>query len=290
MTVTCIGKLNVDLLYSVKEIKVNENHVSEEIYINVGGKATNVSVALAKLGVNSTLITKVGEDEFGDFALKKLKEFGVKVIADRIERTGITFIVVDEKANNTMFNYLGANKFLCSDDVLRNEEIISKSDIVYFQSGIEPEVLNNLKKTNKNIFLELSDFIDFEILNEIPYASMNELEALRITNTTKIEDAAKKLVSLGIEKLFIKLGSKGSLYYSENETIFCESFKINPIDTTGAGDSFTAGIIYGLLNRMPVKKILKFANACGAITCLKKGTTESFPTLKQINSFLGPSL
>jgi len=189
-----------------------------------------------------------------------------------------------------MFNYLGANKFLCSDDVLRNEEIISKSDIVYFQSGIEPEVLNNLKKTNKNIFLELSDFIDFEILNEIPYASMNELEALRITNTTKIEDAAKKLVSLGIEKLFIKLGSKGSLYYSENETIFCESFKINPIDTTGAGDSFTAGIIYGLLNRMPVKKILKFANACGAITCLKKGTTESFPTLKQINSFLGPSL
>lgn len=290
MTVTCIGKLNVDLLYSVKEIKVNENHVSEEIYINVGGKATNVSVALAKLGVNSTLITKIGEDEFGAFALRKLKEFGVKVIADRIERTGITFIVVDDKANNTMFNYLGANKFLCVDDVLRKEEIISESDIVYFQSGMEPEILNNLKKINKNIFLELSDFIDFEILNEIPYASMNELEALRITNTTKIEDAAKKLVSLGIEKLFIKLGSKGSLYYSENETIFCESFKINPIDTTGAGDSFTAGVIYGVLNKMPVNQILRFANACGAITCLKKGTTESFPTLQQINSFLGPSL
>ncbi|MFN4223822.1 MAG: carbohydrate kinase family protein [Fervidobacterium nodosum] len=290
MTVTCIGKLNVDLFYPVKEIKVNENHVSEEIYINVGGKATNVSVALAKLGVNSTLITKVGEDEFGDFALKKLKEFGVNVIADRIERTGITFIIVDEKANNTMFNYLGANKFLCSDDVLRNEEIISKSDIVYFQSGIEPEVLNNLKKTNKNIFVELSEFIDLSLLNGISYASMNESEALRISNTTNVEDAADKLISLGIEKLFIKLGSKGSFYYSKKEKIFCESFKINPIDTTGAGDSFTAGIIYGLLNRMPVKKILKFANACGAITCLKKGTTESFPTLQQINSFLGPSL
>jgi len=71
LRVTCIGKLNIDMFYPVCKIEINENHVSEDMDISIGGKGTNVSVALSKLGIESHMIASVGKDEFGSFAHKK---------------------------------------------------------------------------------------------------------------------------------------------------------------------------------------------------------------------------
>jgi len=81
LRVTCIGKLNIDMFYPVCKIEINENHVSEDMDISIGGKGTNVSVALSKLGIESHMIASVGKDEFGSFAHKKLLQFSVTPIS-----------------------------------------------------------------------------------------------------------------------------------------------------------------------------------------------------------------
>lgn len=290
MRVTCIGKLNIDIFYEVEKVNINQNHVSNKLEIGVGGKATNVSVALSKLGVNSYLIARIGKDEFGHFAIQKLQEFGVMTLLSLSERTGITFIVVDKESNNTMFNFLGANEELCIEDIENHRDIINNSDIVFFQAGVNPKILEYLKKNNNNIFVELTEPIDSELLNGIKYVSLNESEAIKVTGEKNLEIALSKINSMGIEHIFLKRGSKGSMYCSKDTQIYCEPFNINPIDTTGAGDAFSAGIIYSLLNSFTLKETLRFANACGALACLKKGTTEIFPTIDTVISFLESQL
>ncbi|HOA18071.1 MAG TPA: PfkB family carbohydrate kinase [Fervidobacterium sp.] len=289
MRVTCIGKLNIDMFYPVSKIEINENHVSKDIDISIGGKGTNVSVALSKLGVESHMIASIGKDEFGNFASNKLLQFGVvpHLIYSTEEKrgTGITFIVVDKDGNNTMFNYLGANALLSKALLSKYEDVILSSDIVFLQAGLDESILAYLVDMGAKIFLEYTERINEKLIAGVEYASLNEHELLYVSGKENVQRAGECLLNRGIRQIFVKLGSKGSMYISRNAQVYKEPLKIKPIDTTGAGDSFTAGCIYGLLNDFSVDEILHFANTCGAFTCTRKGTTEAFPTLEDIEHF-----
>ncbi|MGC8820291.1 MAG: carbohydrate kinase family protein [Fervidobacterium sp.] len=101
-----------------------------------------------------------------------------------------------------------------------------------------------------------------------------------------IEKAIEKLLNFGIEELFRKLGAKGSLYANNNERIYKESFKIVSVDTTGAGNSFIVCVIFSLLHNNPPTKILRFSNACAALTCLKRAQQVLFRTSARSSYFL----
>ena len=289
MRVTCIGKLNIDMFYPVSKIEINENHVSKDIDISIGGKGTNVSVALSKLGVESHMIASIGKDEFGNFASNKLLQFGVvpHLIYSTEEKrgTGITFIVVDKDGNNTMFNYLGANALLSKALLSKYEDVILSSDVVFLQAGLDESILAYLIDIGAKIFLEYTERVSEKLIAGVEYASLNEHELLYVSGEEDVQSAGERLLNRGTKQIFVKLGSRGSMYISKGTQVCKEPFKIKPIDTTGAGDSFTAGCIYGLLNNFSVDKILTFANTCGALTCTRKGTTEAFPTLEEIKSF-----
>lgn len=289
MRVTCIGKLNIDMFYPVCRIEINENHVSEDMDISIGGKGTNVSVALSKLGIESHMIASVGKDEFGSFAHKKLLQFSVTPhfieSTEKEKGTGITFIVVDKDGNNTMFNYLGANALLSKTALSKYEDLILSSDIVFLQAGLDESILAYLVDIGARIFLEYTERINEKLIAGVEYASLNEHELLYVSGKENVQRAGECLLNRGIRQIFVKLGSKGSMYISRNAQVYKEPLKIKPIDTTGAGDSFTAGCIYGLLNDFSVDEILHFANTCGAFTCTRKGTTEAFPTLEDIEHF-----
>ncbi|MGB9795346.1 carbohydrate kinase family protein [Fervidobacterium gondwanense] len=284
LTVSCVGKVNVDIFYSVDEIKINNNHVSDSTAFSLGGKAANVSVALRKLGIQTNLVSAIGDDEFGDFVLSKLRDYGVSPLVSRKSgtKTGFTFIVVDRYGNNTMFNYLGANALLTVEDLQIYEADLLSSEIIFYQSGLGPELLVYLKRLKRKVFVEYTEPLPSELLAGVEFVSLNEEEALRVTNTQAVDDAINSLLSLGIRNVFIKLGSKGSLYVSKTKRVFSDAYKVNVIDTTGAGDSFSAGCIYGILNNFSEEETLRFANKCGAITCTRKGTTEAFPTLSEV--------
>ncbi len=285
LTVSCVGKVNVDIFYSVDEIKINNNHVSDSTAFSLGGKAANVSVALRKLGIQTNLVSAIGDDEFGDFVLSKLRDYGVSPLVSRKSgtKTGFTFIVVDRYGNNTMFNYLGANALLAVEDLQIYEADLLSSEIIFYQSGLGPELLVYLKRLKRKVFVEYTEPLPPEILEGVEFVSLNEEEALRVTNRQAVDDAINSLLSLGIRNIFVKIGGRGSLYASEMKKVFADAYKVNVVDTTGAGDSFSAGCIYGILNNFSEEYILRFANKCGAITCTRKGTTEAFPILKEVH-------
>jgi len=289
MIVTCIGKLNIDFNYSVDTIEIGKNHVSENVETSIGGKATNIAVALQKLGIQTQLIANIGDDEFGTRAISQIQSFGVIPLINVKPgtRTGFTFIVVEGDGKNTMFNYPGANGMLCAEDIAMHEKTLKSSDLIFYQvgAGESDEILSYLKTLDKPIFLELCEYVELKILDGIDFVSLNEEEALKITNTLNTFEALSILLNLGIQNIFLKFGSKGSVYASKEKITYGEPYTVDSIDTTGAGDAFSAGCIYGILNNFSVENILSFANKCGALTCTRKGTTTAFPTIEEVQKF-----
>ncbi len=289
MIVTCIGKLNIDFNYSVDTLEIGKNHVSENVETSIGGKATNIAVALRKLGIQTQLIANIGDDELSTRAISQLQSFGVIPLINVKPgtRTGFTFIVVENDGKNTMFNYPGANDMLCVEDIAVHERTLKNSDLIFYQigAGKSDEILSYLKTLDKPIFLELCEYVEPKILGGIDFVSLNEEEASKITNTLNTFEALSILLNLGIKNILLKLGSKGSVYVSKEKITYGEPYTVDSIDTTGAGDAFSAGCIYGILNNFSVENILSFANKCGALTCTRKGTTTAFPTIEEVQKF-----
>ncbi|WP_448379259.1 carbohydrate kinase family protein [Fervidobacterium sp.] len=289
MIVTCIGKLNIDFNYSVDTVEIGKNHVSENVETSIGGKATNIAVALRKLGIPTQLIANVGADEFGTNVISQLESFNVIPLINVKPgtRTGFTFIVVESDGRNTMFNYPGANAMLCVEDIALHEKTLKNSDLIFYQvgAGESDEILSYLKTLDKPIFLELCEHVEPKILDGVDFASLNEEEALRITETKNTFEAISILLDFGIKNIFMKLGAKGSIHACQEKITYGEPYMIDVVDTTGAGDAFSAGCIYGILNHFPTEKILPFANKCGALTCTRKGTTMAFPTIEELQRF-----
>jgi len=289
MIVTCIGKLNIDFNYSTTKIEIGKNHISNNVEISLGGKGTNIAVALRKLGVQTQLIANIGDDELGTRAISQIQSFGVIPLINVKPgtRTGFTFIVVESDGKNTMFNYPGANAMLCVEDIALHEKTLKNSDIIFYQTGAgeSDEIISYLKTLGKPIFLELCEYVAPKILDGVDFASLNEEEALRITETKNTFEAISILLDFGIKNIFMKLGAKGSIHACQEKITYGEPYMIDVVDTTGAGDAFSAGCIYGILNNFSVENILSFANRCGALTCTKKGTTRAFPTIEEVQKF-----
>jgi ribokinase len=289
MIVTCIGKLNIDFNYSVDTIEIGKNHVSENVETSIGGKATNIAVALRKLGIQTQLIANIGDDELGTRAISQLQSFGVIPLINVKPgtRTGFTFIVVEGDGKNTMFNYPGANGMLCVEHIAVHEKTLKSSDLIFYQvgAGESDEIISYLKTLGKPIFLELCEYVEPKILDGIDFVSLNEEEALKTTKKQNVFEAISTLLDLGIKNIFMKLGAKGSIHACEEKITYGEPYAIDAVDTTGAGDAFSAGCIYGILRNFSVEKILSFANRCGALTCTKKGTASAFPTIKEVQKF-----
>ncbi|WP_071608630.1 carbohydrate kinase family protein [Fervidobacterium thailandense] len=288
MEVCCIGKLNVDYVFPVEELKIGENHNSETLLVNLGGKATNVAVALSKLGVETCLIVPIGDDDVSTMVSRVMSHFHIdfRPVVKQGARTGMTFVVVEPNGTNTMFNHLGANSLLSVEDLKEFENIIKASKIVYFQTGLNIKILEYLLSLDVPVFVEASHRVELSILKYAFAVSLNESELLGLTSSGTLEDALRVLVSCGVKKIFLKVGERGSYYVENGVLVFKEAFKVDVVDTTGAGDAFSAGCIFGMLKGLPEGSILELANACGAITCTRFGTTLAFPTFDEVARFL----
>ncbi len=280
----CVGKVAIDIFYYVPKIYIAENHISNEVSTSLGGKTANVAVALSKLGISPSLFSSIGKDENGSFALNRLKRWSIyteNVKQFENEKTSFTFTVVEKDGKNTMFHYPGVLEYfsLSSEEYLK----LQKAALVFVQADIPSQVLKQILEMCTNVFLELT--IPIEISKRVKYVSLNEDELREITKTSDIRKGLEKLHNQGCENIFLKLGEKGSIYYNGKDLIKKPAYKVKVIDTTGAGDSFSAGLIYSLLNNYTIEKALDFATRCSALTVSRKGTEESFPNLEEVLSF-----
>ena len=282
-----VGDLNVDvILTGMTEFpELGREIHCEDVRVVMGGSSSIFACRLAQLGADVDIFGKVGKDENGEIVLNTLRSNNVgtkRVMVEEKIRTGVTFSLTypNDKAQIT---YLGSIGSLESSDV--KPELFNGYGHLHVSSiYLQRKLLDSLA----SVFAEaeehrLTTSLDsqgdplnkyekiWEILDHTEIFLPNESEAKAITRSTSLEDALEKLGST-VPTVVIKRGSLGAVGRTQGETATVDAIKIDPVDTTGAGDSFDAGFIYHFVGKSEsLDASVRFANALGALSCLYVG-------------------
>lgn len=284
MSVTVIGDAFIDMIVPVQGIKPGETH-HRKIITLCGGTA-NVAVQIAKFGEQSKFVGKVGDDAFGRFFSQNLGTNGVRdlTFVDDENPTGLCISLAYDNGERMMVASRGANDYLKKEEIRSCIDEILDSKMVYFSGysllsrksaesvlhAIEecykqnckiyfnPGAPNLIKGSFKSI---ISDFVDVLILNIE--------EAKNVTKKNKIEEIAKSLSDM-VDTVVITMGNGGCIISKGDEYLYIETEKMDVLDTTGAGDAFSAGFILGKLKGREERKCARLGNETAANFLLEK--------------------
>ena len=296
-----IGSLNMDLVVNVDKMPQPGQTIIVSNFKEVpGGKGANQAVAMARLNGNVSMIGKVGEDGFGQTLINALKNDKVDTTYIKTTKgaTGVALITVDNNAQNSIVVSPGANFEVKEEDIDNNIEAIKNSDIVVLQLETPLNTikyaLKKSKELNKYTILNPAPALklDDEIIKNVDLLTPNETEleiisGVSIETEEDIQKAAQIMIEKGVKELIVTLGSKGSLYINKEKSIFKKAYKVEAVDTTAAGDSYTAALAVALSKDQSIEEAMDFASKVGALSVLKEGAQSSLPTLEDVENFRG---
>ena len=296
-----IGSLNMDLVVNVDTMpKPGQTIIGSNFKEVPGGKGANQAVAMARLNGNVSMIGKVGEDGFGQTLINSLKNDKVDTTYIQTAKgaTGVALITVDKNAQNSIVVSPGANFEVKEDDIDNNIEAIKNSDIVVLQLETPLNTikyaLNKAKELNKYTILNPAPAVklDDEIIKNVDLLTPNETEleiisGVSIETEEDIQKAAQIMIEKGVKELIVTLGSKGSLYINKEKGMFKKAYKVEAVDTTAAGDSYTGALAVALSQDKNIEDAMDFASKVGALSVLKEGAQSSLPTLEDVKNFRG---
>lgn len=296
-----IGSLNMDLVVNVDTMpKPGQTIIGSNFKEVPGGKGANQAVAMARLNGNVSMIGKVGEDGFGQTLINSLKNDKVDTTYIQTAKgaTGVALITVDKNAQNSIVVSPGANFEVKEDDIDNNIEAIKNSDIVVLQLETPLNTikyaLNKAKELNKYTILNPAPAVklDDEIIKNVDLLTPNETEleiisGVSIETEEDIQKAAQIMIEKGVKELIVTLGSKGSLYINKEKSMFKKAYKVEAVDTTAAGDSYTGALAVALSQDKGIEDAMDFASKVGALSVLKEGAQSSLPTLEDVKNFRG---
>lgn len=255
-----------------------------------GGKGANQAVAAAKLGADVTMIGCVGDDPFGPPLIENLKANGVNT--DNVEPvtgvpTGIAAITVADQ-DNTIIVIPGANHHVTPEVVQSHEEVIKESDLILLQFEIPMESVKQAvelaAKHGTKVVLNPApaQSVELDLLEKVDFLTPNEHELEILLDT----DEKKEFYQLNREKFFITQGEKGVLYYDGEKEVLVPSYKVDVVDTTGAGDTFNGGFSVAIAEGKSLKEACYDGNIVGAISVSKFGAQTGMPTKDEVANFL----
>ena len=296
-----IGSLNMDLVVNVDTMpKPGQTIIGSNFKEVPGGKGANQAVAMTRLNGNVSMIGKVGEDGFGQTLINSLKNDKVDTTYIQTSKgaTGVALITVDKNAQNSIVVSPGANFEVKEDDIDNNIEAIKNSDIVVLQLETPLNTikyaLNKAKELNKYTILNPAPAVklDDEIIKNVDLLTPNETEleiisGVNIETEEDIQKAAQIMIEKGVKELIVTLGSKGSLYINKEKSMFKKAYKVEAVDTTAAGDSYTGALAVALSQDKNIEDAMDFASKVGALSVLKEGAQSSLPTLEDVKNFRG---
>ena len=296
-----IGSLNMDLVVNVDTMpKPGQTIIGSNFKEVPGGKGANQAVAMARLNGNVSMIGKVGEDGFGQTLINSLKNDKVDTTYIQTSKgaTGVALITVDKNAQNYIVVSPGANFEVKEDDIDNNIEARKNSDIVVLQLETPLNTikyaLNKAKELNKYTILNPAPAVklDDEIIKNVDLLTPNETEleiisGVSIETEEDIQKAAQIMIEKGVKELIVTLGSKGSLYINKEKSMFKKAYKVEAVDTTAAGDSYTGALAVALSQDKNIEDAMDFASKVGALSVLKEGAQSSLPTLEDVKNFRG---
>ena len=300
-SVCVIGGINIDFISTVKSMpKAGETIVGNDFVVTPGGKGANQAVACGRLGLNTSMIGRVGNDTFADQLISNLNDEKINtdgITKDKKTHTGIATIILDENGENSIIQTPGAN-YLCGDDELNYlKSKISEFDLVVLQSEIPINISLSAAKIAKNANKlviwdpapanELPDeaykYIDYLIPNQTEAQTLSGLDD--VLNDKQALEASKIFLDKGVKNVIITMAEQGAFGYNGKESYFIDiPDDIKVIDSVAAGDAFSGGLSLGISEELEFKKLIIYGVLSGSIAVQKPGATDSMPTIKEFNS------
>ncbi|QKS72549.1 ribokinase [Paenalkalicoccus suaedae] len=283
-TIAVIGSINMDMVTETTNFpKQGETVLGDSFKTFPGGKGANQAVAAARLGASVSMFGCVGDDAFGNVLLDALKHDHVNI--DNVEpvthiNSGVATIIVSDH-DNRIIVHQGANAHVTPDYIDRHLASILANDIVIVQLEIPVQTVEYiLDRCHGKVPV---------IINPAPAQSLPLQTLEKATYLTPNETEYKQLFELNdtlTDKLIITLGSQGAAYYTSGEKIKVLGFQVNPLDTTGAGDTFNGAFAVKVAEGATLKEAIRFANAAAALSIQQLGAQTGMPSRESVESFI----
>jgi sugar/nucleoside kinase (ribokinase family) len=295
--VVALGDINIDIsMIGTTSAEIGHEVLVDNMVVSPAGSSGYFAFGIARLGDDCRFVGRLGGDYFGKFILDRMKSFGISTNYIKIDpdaSTGITVSIVSKGGERALLSYLGSTELFNVGDIderafmgARHLHIGALPLLKALQPSV-PQLLMKAQKSGMTTSLDTGwdptgQWDVGETLQWVNIFLPNEEEALAITKEKSINQASSKLLASGPSAIVIKRGAKGSIVATREGNFDVPPFKVNPVDTTGAGDAFDAGFIFNFLRGKSLLECAKCGNAAGALKTLRSGC-EGLPDLKSID-------
>lgn len=286
MAIWNLGSINADFVYSVPHIPApGETLSSTKRQVFLGGKGTNMSVAAARAAAHVHHIGAVGHD--GRWAVERLLEYGVDTrnIAVLDTETAQAIIMVDPQGENAIVLHPGANAEIPQVALQAAMAEAETGDwlVIQNETNLQRTAAELGKKLGLQVAYAAAPF-DAErvqaVLPHLDFLILNAVEAEQLESATGQAPA-----DLPVRDVIVTLGSNGADWYGPGGKEHFPAIKVEPVDTTGAGDTFTGYVLAGLDRGMPMAQAIQQATIAGALMVTRHGTADVIPDLSEVQSF-----
>ncbi len=311
----CIGELLIDFVSTTPDVTLAE---APGFVKAPGGAPANVAVGLAKLGVDTGFIGKVGTDPFGDFLSGTLQQNSVDtsyLISGESSRTTLAFVATrsDGMKDITFYRHPGADIQLSPDEVdtdyIQSAELFHYGSVSLSHSPTREATLKAIQcaknsgafiSYDPNLRLMLWDSADdakywiWEVMHYADVVKISEEEWEFVTGDVELASGIKRILGLGVKLIVVTLGERGCYYTNGVIEGSIDGNDVKVVDTLGAGDAFVAAMLTQLIkhgelsaiNKDQLDDIMRYSNAAGALATQKVGVIPSLPTHSEIEQFL----
>lgn len=293
-----VGSVNMDIILNMERVpEVGENVVGTDYGYANGGKGGNQATALARLGAQVKMIGKVADDDNGHKLIENLKKnnIDVSVMATNGSQTGLAAIILDGEGKNRIVVYEGANAEIDPDEAVAS--INDDLDLLMVQFETSEDVV--IAAVNHAIKKGITTVIDcgpaknfcLEKMQGATIVSPNESETKALTGVEPVDDesilkASKILMERSKAKyIVLKLGARGCAVYDGETIKSFEPYKSNVVDTTAAGDCFTAALALEYVKNGDISVAADMGNRAGSIAVSRMGAESSMPSVDELLKF-----
>jgi ribokinase len=289
-----VGSANADLVIGVnRRPAAGETVLGSDLATHPGGKGANQAVAAARLGADTVLLARVGDDAHGSMLAGSLSAAGVDTTGILVggAPTGVALITVDPSGDNSIVVSPGANAWLSAEDVRGAGELLAAARVVSLQLEIPIDTVTAAVRAaaaaGSRVVLNPSPPAPLpdDVLAACDPLVVNEHEARFLLGTDAgdtPEDWATALLARGPRSVVVTMGAAGALVAGPDGTAQVPSPRVTAVDTTGAGDAFTGALAWRLGTGDDLQTAVRFAVRVGAVAVTKAGAQESFPTLEEV--------
>ncbi|XP_008790605.2 fructokinase-1-like isoform X2 [Phoenix dactylifera] len=313
--VVSFGEMLIDFVPTVAGVSLAE---APGFLKAPGGAPANVAVAVTRLGGRSAFVGKLGDDVFGRMLAAILRDNGVVdagITFDSGARTALAFVTLRKDGEREFMFYRNPSADMLLTESELNLDLIRSAAVFHFGSiSLIAEPCRSAHLRAMEVAKEAGALLSYDvnlrlllwpspaeareqimsIWDQADIIKVSDVELEFLTDEASVEDeVAMKLWQPNLKLLLVTIGKKGCKYYTKDFHGAVESFAVQQVDTTGAGDAFIGSLLRkivedksALQDENKLREILRFANACGAITATKKGAIPSFPNESEVMQLL----